>query len=630
MMQDLENPASGVPAPIGGMGMIAGKRKGNKSNGLNGTATHLSVAKYDNCTQGLEWLPDGYVLNSSGHLSRLIYSKKDGEQLLVLYPGIIRVVGAEVNLDTQQSTVTSVRDNSLGSLHYRIEFPLHGGKLQSVLIPASEVAIGNSCVKALASRGASVYDSIAKEMAEYLVKSFERVRNELHYKKFTQRLGHVEGCLVTPARIIGDHVESRGTKYTVGNDHGAYKESIIEVIKWGEAAWFTFFCLGMSLASPLFGRIKEYQPQRNPVVTIIGQSGSGKTTVAKFAEGVWGTPGLAPFHVDAGNKITATGLNQLAQVLGGLPYCLDEIHHAKPDLLQMAFYSHANGQDRVIGSLNGFKGGNPTSGVLFCAGEGLPSLPNAGAFNRAIIVDVAEHPPLGVVGLDNQGRVNKIGKERARILERAWGRGCGLLGPAVYEYILANWNEFLNSLAVIHKQENLNNIDPWGEVMVIVMAVLQFMCAHLDLPVPTYLFRLPEFIETIISNHRSGEHNPDIDAFENLCSMLASATEAEERQPDGSVIGKGYYALNGGRGEIVWWPVERRDGVKCMAVPTHTEAFKRVVAGGVSRHGEAWLSKKLIVPQGKNLDKYSQPLQSNPSKISVRCLLIPIITSPLG
>ncbi len=550
---------------------------------------------------------NGYKIQHGTLYKIKIMSTKNSEKeiLTLVYKGKIEVLACEIDADT-------------GNHKLVIQFLGDKDKLKTVSVPLEEVATGRGVIANLAKRGAKIEERQARLVSEYLIRFYEHNDHIIPTFNTTQFLGVSGDGIITPLKSVGTDTKYTGPlKLSVGDDKEAYPNAIKEIVSWGEPAWPLLFTLSMSLISPFLTRFKL---RRNPIIAFVGQSNSGKTTSALFANGVWGDSERAPFKVDGSGKTTTVGLEQNQLLLNGLPWLLDEIHKMRDFMIESTIYEWANKQTRVYGSPGGTpKGGTPLNGTLLLCGEDLPNLTNKGATNRLLMIDVATNPPLGIGGKikNDEGQLvsNPEGARRAKVLENAWTNGMGLLGADFSEYLLKNWDAFYSKYQ--HNLKNINGaiglgeieLGEWAKTAAISTTTLEYLFSYLGINDKSVIGLMPTKISGLLHEYRTSEKDPDIAAWDSLQTMIGVASENQ-----------GVWQLSN---ETVWWKINRLDGTECYCVPIGTQAFKRYV-GAASKYTQSWLNSGLIIGWGKDGDKVSNAAKNPDTKKKVKCLLIPI------
>ncbi|AFZ67182.1 DUF927 domain-containing protein [Deinococcus peraridilitoris] len=530
-------------------------------------------------------LPDGFE-EVNGKLC-----ETDDNKGKVLYTGRLYVSAIGTNVAT-------------GERLYEVSFD-DGGQLQVVTAPSRTFAQSGSLIRLLNARGAFVHNGNAAKLVKYLAACAAHNIHTLPKRLVSDRLGMLpNGMLVTPAGSTGGRVQYIGRyadHLTLRPDDSAYQEALRVVATW-EGTSVLWWLIGQTLASPFLRRLK---PRRYPATYLAGDSGTGKTTSGNFAQGVWVMPGEEPFQLQ-GMRTTQAGMLQTLEQLGGLPLLIDEAHTC-PDSagLERTVYSFANGQSYARGSAHGqVQGGGLLGGAILLVGEARPAFQHAGSHNRLLLLSADEHPPLGA----DAGRATRLGQERARVLEDAWERGAGHLGPQVARVVLEDWAAFEARVRDRRAQEDLRALQEWGHAVAAVQATLNVLfTAVLRCPPPREVTALPVFLSEQLRAHRSAS-NPAREAFEDLRMLIL---QARRHQGPGSVT------LHVGRELIAW-----QDDAHTFVL-TGTRAFKgRLGELGVQLHGKRWAEQGWIAPDAKS-GASTRSVYCAMTKGQVRVLAVP-------
>ena len=562
-------------------------------------------------------MPELYYMDNNWLYKLLVFQDKSGEpveQPVAIYPGELKVVAVEVDADGDGYSAV-------------VEFETYGNRKKTVTAPLEQLATGMGVIRNLSKQGAAVSDRTSKDVAQFLIDYFHHNRNSLKHIGFTRHLGLIgERGLVAPGGSAFTKVEYRG-QYVgdIGHDWDKLTDTLRECSTW-EGAWPLWLDLAYSLASPLMERLKL---RRNPVLTMIGESGSGKSTSRYFAMAMWGDPELSPWKTEA-TRSTTKAYTTEARKLNGLPMHIDEIHTAeKPQQMESFCYAFGNKKEPSQASMKYGEtlGGGQLHGCLFMTGENLFNITYKGVFNRMIVVNADNDPPLGTPGKINITETNPEGRRRANILEACWLVSTGLLGPKVYEYIMTHIDEFCGTVADLAKSDEYKALEQWNEVIAIMTTTLQFAFEFLDMPIPAEVSRIPSKVKDLVEASKNGENDPSEESWHNVLGLLASC-KREMIEDKESYISKG--------GDLLAWRVQTRqtrpvdkneqsdryEYVDGICVNIQSGAFKYVVPK-FSHVGRLWLKRGHILGHGKNGNDPAQPRLS-PTDINVRCIVIPM------
>jgi hypothetical protein len=531
------------------------------------------------------FLPTGYdvrdktilQLDEQGHARRI-------------YSGALLVTETGVDLVSREHTAT-IAWNGRGDFH---------GEL---IVPYTALSDSRTFSALVGGAGAALGPQNLKPAMQFLVEFIQENRETLPHRAHADRLGLVDGGLVTPAGAVGFAEDVRyigRPKVSVGSDADAYPRAICTMLGWHDT-WVPWLVLGLSLAAPAIARLRL---RRNPVLYLSGASGSGKTTLAQFATGCWGDPTRHPLRIESG-RTTPAGIFQTLEALGGLPALVDEAHTVpEPKRLEMACYGFANGQRYTTGGVDGkARGGDALTGTLLLAGEAMPEFKHAGSRLRVLWVDAGVSLPLGAEARTPAGGL------RSEVLERAWEAGAGLFGARIAGQLWADWPGYVAKVRALEGAAALQPLGPWREPLASVAATLQVTFAQLgittaDLPGgAAWVGRLLEGWAAMLTAGHT-DNDPAAEAWEALVTMLAQG----RRHDDGEWVeesrgGQRYHSpatwewieADRGGGVIAC----RKPGETTWRVLAGTPQFKeRVGPAAVQLYGQTWAKRGLIVPAG--------------------------------
>lgn len=571
---------------------------------LHGSSTAVSVShlpKVDSLVAPSECLPAPYLAHPEtgevlllprGYSVRFgtLWFTKTNKEVVPVYSGELYVRATGTNVSRGERTL-------------EVTFDGQGGR-QTVQVPREKLANPSGVIHQLARRGAYITTDNASRVVRYLGLFEALNRAILPERKVSDRLGLLPGgVLMTPSGSVGGEVTYIGPDLEglrPGPDDQAYLRVLREAAGWENAAPL-WWLIGLCLASPA---LKRLRPRRYPVTYLAGDSGTGKTTTAFFALGVWAAPGQEPFTAQ-GIRTTQVAFAQTLERLGGLPYLIDEAHASeKPRDLENTVYTFANGQSYGrAGARDGVAGGCALGGAVLLVGEARPEFEHAGSHNRLLLIGADTHPPLGQAA--QRGSV--IGAQRAGQLERAWEAGAGHLGPAVCRPIWADWPAFEARVGRWQADPASAALKDWQHATAIVMATLDVLFDEvLHIPVPADVQALPGTVAGWLQRHRDTTR-PSDEAFEQLRTLFVQGRTVETARGQTLHLG----------GEFVGWC----QGGQWFLLSGSKAVQSRVGKQGIQLHGRRWAEQGWIVAdarQGSTRAAYC-PMRGG----TVRVLVIP-------
>lgn len=559
-------------------------------------ATRLVAAVHPE-TKAELLLPHGYSVTNN------ILMRAGKYEPYPVYSGALIVTAIGTDLATGDETLT-VRWNGRGQTH---------GLLTA---PRAELATAKGVMALMGARGAAVHQRNAADVAAYVIEFAAENSAVLPRKSASEKLGFVESGLVLPAGSVGyaEPVLYAGRRpIRIGTDADAYPQALRTIATW-DGTWATWAVIGLALASPFIARLR---PRRNPALYLAGNSGTGKTTLGKFATGCYGDPSGQPFLAEA-HRTTAAGYHQTLELLNGLPLLIDEAHTATdPKRLEALAYEFANGQSYTKGGADGrVRGGETLAGTLLMAGEAIPEFRHAGSSKRVLWIDCLSWLPLGAEAETE----SETGKARAAVLERAWEAGSGQFGKVVAERIWGNWETFERDYRTICDDMALQPLQAWRECLAAAAAVLNvaFRVAGVTLADTVSGQLLDRWAELLTSGQQATD--PAVEAWERLVVLLAQSEEAREREPDGGTIRKypGWDVLENRREMIAC----KQDDDDTWRVLTGAPQFvERVGKSAAQLYGRTWLRKGWIRPAK---DGTLTQVVAIPHQKRSRALLVPV------
>ncbi len=475
------------------------------------------------------------------------------------------------------------------------------GRAHTITVPRRELAYPGGLIRHLTGRGANISVCNATALVKFLFEYEARNTSSLPERLVSTRLGLLRsGHLVTSTSSSEGNVPYVGPgadQHVPTPDEHAYQCALRNLLDW-EGNHALLWLIGQALAAPFLRRLRV---RRFPVTYLAGDSNLGKTTAANFATGIWGTPGLAPFSMQATGS-TDKGYLQTLETLGGLPVLIDEAHTAgRSGVLDRVTYNFANGQSYTRGTpFTGAQGNTPLGGAMLLVGEAPPSLLYAGSHNRMLILDGNDQLPLGT----GAGRASALGAERARLLEDAWERGAGHLGVQVARCVLADWSAFETRVDQLRRTEALRALQDWAHTVAAAQTVLEVLCTQvLRCEVPDQVTHLPGVLAELMTEQRRSSA-PTAEVFETLRMLVLQARR--ETKPWGDSLHTG--------GALIGW----RQGGTWYII---TSAMKgQLPKQAVQLHGRRWAAAGWIQP-GETTS--TQALYCPALMRSVRVLVIP-------
>lgn len=584
-----------------------GRKVGDLKNDLNAVKKqHIA----ENLAANQSQAQDGYTypenwFYADGWLQHIVESGHSTPYTKKVYPGDIRVVGVEENVNS-------------GEYFLKITFPV-GNRQKTVTVPLADIGTRNGVMKWLSTHGAKISEIRAAEMGDYIVLSYAANEDRLSLQLFSEKLGNCGGGLIAPKRSVGTPVEYRGKQaIATGYDLNALKTAFAEIATWD--TWVPWLTMGAALFSPFTERL--IMLQRNPIFSLVGGSGYGKSTVIHWGMSVWGNPTRQPLKLE---NPTQAGFTETVKHLGALPIYFDEIHTVRPDVLQTIIYNFANKTTRVIGTKDhsGTRGGESVHGVMLTSGEHAPVLEHDGAFNRIMIIPMDTYLPLGAE------RKTVQGQSRAKTLEDTIFKVNGLLGPLVFEHMHKQWATIEDKIVQTIGSPDYKNLElVWATVIAgIVQAIWSAMSVIQFIPDINLINKINEIVlalTAIADETRRGVDNPAETAWRGLMGMLGAASP-EKYYSNNVELGK---LMIGG--DTVAWDSKGRDGKMRLLVNTDTKHFDQAVsigpnfgkkASGVARYGQDWIRKGYIIPGSDGKPAVSRMPPNGAGK--VRVIIIP-------
>lgn len=465
-----------------------------------------------------------------------------------------------------------------------VRYQTSSGQVRERRVTLAALADGRELVKALAPFGAPVIAPRATAVCEYLDALRNDNRHVLPRFTSTDRLGLRSGGIVGPGYSVGDvptYAGEFGTRFRTGKDASAYPRALAAVLGWGPAAWPLWLDLGLSAAGPFLALVK---PSRNPVTWHHGPSGGGKTTAVRFAGGLHLEPEGEPFTLQGSRQTTPKGTLQTLEHMGGFPVLIDETHMSAPEALEAVVYQFANGQSYTRGGRDGTPKHTPAlHGVAFLAGEAPPGLRNLGSRNRALMLDVRQHPPLG--RLDTP--------ERAEMLREAWQAGAGTLGPRVLERLWDDREAFLRAVNAAERR-TVAELEGQGREWVRALVAAEIALAYV-LEAAGITAEAPEIVRPALEALSSARatHDPATEAMAALVSLLVASDPETTRRDGETYVNDGVRRARGST-------FAREDGDTWLVITRHAAVVEALEPWGGTRavemFGKAWADAGWVEP----------------------------------
>ncbi|QEL56607.1 DUF927 domain-containing protein [Chromobacterium paludis] len=187
---------------------------------------------------------------------------------------------------------------------------------------------------------------LQERLAEYLQTDGD---NTLH--RVTERGGWQHGAYILPSgEVLGQSKQpvfyngdlSSAEAYQAAGDVGSWRDNVARLAAGNSRC---MLALGCAFAAPLASLVDL----ESGGFHLFGDSGDGKTTVARMAGSVWGHPDLQVLNWDATPLALA---NSAAARNDGL-MVLDEVGQGSPDAVSMASYRLFNGIGKAQGAKEG-------------------------------------------------------------------------------------------------------------------------------------------------------------------------------------------------------------------------------------------------------------------------------------
>lgn len=206
-----------------------------------------------------------------------------------------------------------------------------------------EVLLTNK-ISQLAALDFPIYEGSKRQMIKYFFELEEANRDLLEITPVLEQVGwQLDGTFLSrPEQFEGNihdelhyWVERLGTHGSLEGWQGMYQKYDHRLIQ---------FCIACGLSAPLLAMLDEPSPF---VVSLQGPTSKGKSTILRLIAGLWGIPGKGgkKGYVFSWNNPQGY-LESKGGRLNGLPFILDELGSAKPDLVERIIYDITGGQTR--------------------------------------------------------------------------------------------------------------------------------------------------------------------------------------------------------------------------------------------------------------------------------------------
>ena len=384
---------------------------------------------------GLELrLPAGY----SGESGRLIYLNPYSQNPtpVEVFNGFITVFAVGKDYKTKKETLT---------IRFTTTPQDEEHEMEEVTAPAKELATGNGIIDHLTDKGAGVSEKEAKEVARFLVRFAKLNRNSLPRVNTTKHFGCTNQGIVGPNWHVGKDKEVYNGNLTIEikEDKEAFRDALTQAFSWKDA-WPLHLAIGFSVISPF---IKMLEIRRNPVMWLVGNSNTGKSSACQFAISIYGNPMQAPLSIQA-TRTTIVGFLQNILNIRGLPLLIDDTQSRTQNesgnaLITNIIYQFANQQGYSKGSKDGeMKGGEVFHCSVLMAGESDPEFQHVGAVNRCLMIDSIDFPPLGT----KAKKGSTLGADRSKLLIKAFREGAGSWGKEITQGMWDNFESLQDEL----------------------------------------------------------------------------------------------------------------------------------------------------------------------------------------
>jgi hypothetical protein len=542
------------------------------------------------------YLPPGYLCHD---LHPAITRVDLRGQPQTIYPDLLLVTAMGHDLETHEQALT-------------VRWRRHDG-YGEVTAPRKDLVSGRGARELLAEQGAVVHETNQKYVAEYLSLFAHANERALPVRAHLGRFGLAGGGLLLPAGSVGFAEEVRYSgrlPVRVGSSCVAYTHALRTAATWDGAEAF-WLIVALSLASPAIARLTL---RRNPTLYTSGDSGVGKTTVNQFAVGAFGDPTKRPLLAQA-HDATPVAISQTISLLRGLPLYIDEAHlSARPGDLEKLVYRFANGESRLIGSLDRqTHGGETIGGTLLLAGEAIPEFLHAGAGRRVLWIDGNRTPPLGHDTIGPVGSAaHARGQARAQLLAVGWTESAGVFGKTLYETLLRDWATLTQDYQTLATDQALNTLQAWREPLAVAAACLVVAWELIQAPDPPALGTMLDAWARLLTE---GQATRDVatDAWARLCAALVGC---EEYSPP---LAPSWILLQDRAHGVIGCRQQHDDAWRLLTDTPFLE--ERIGAHAVQLHGRSWVARGWV--RAAKDGKVTTPTKIHGGKLT-RCMIVPL------
>ena len=332
----------------------------------------------------------------------------------------------------------------------RAHTPYDGVK--EFMVPNTYMAEPSELKKALAAEGVLTYGKRSDLMTAFIITSTFNLQDQRKAELMRLQFGWVDN---DTKFVIGDkEITVDGVFHSPPSSTTASISQYIGPVGTLEAwkeVWDLYGRPGMeanafaaltAFGAPLF----KFFGQKGAILNVIHpSSGTGKTTILRMANSVWGHPE----RMNATKDDTMNALISKIGVYNNVCICVDEITNMKPEVFSELIYgiTQGRGKDRMKGSSNELRH-NATSWctVALCSSNA-SFTQKLGAIKTAPdgeLMRLMEYKIDYSTAIDTQ-----LAKE---MFDHQLMQNYGHAGPIFIDYVLKNWAEVIDTCAVIQKK----------------------------------------------------------------------------------------------------------------------------------------------------------------------------------